>query len=126
MTGRRCGLCRGGTCPALHETGVIALRQNFDGLWHREHAALSGEQGLDPIAQAWPIGWRQIELAAEIEERELADLFSGAFGPHKTERDIGFAIGLIPGRGFTDEHGVKVGLAAGGVNGFRKTLWHYK
>ena len=42
------------------------------------------------------------------------------------EREIGFAIGLIPGRGFADEHYGKLGLAAGGVNGLAEILWHYK
>jgi hypothetical protein len=102
------------------------LRQDFDGLWFGQHAGLSGERRLDPGAQARPIGWRRIELAAEIEQRDLADLLAGALRGDEAEREIGCVAGFIPGRGLADEHGGKLGLAAGVVKGLGKILWHYK
>ena len=106
--------------------GGIALGQGFDGLGFSQHAALSGEQGLDPDAQARPIALGQVKLAAEIEEGDLADLFAGTLGGDETKGEVGFAGGFIPGRGFADEHGGKVGVAAGKLNGFTNILWHYK
>ena len=99
--------------------------QGFDGLGFREHAGLPGEKGLDAGAQARPIALGEIELAAEVEQGDLADLFAGAFGDDETEREVGFAIGFIPGRGFADEHGWELGGAAGAVNRPLIILWHY-
>src|ERR1019366_215623 len=62
------GRGRGGARPGHDEAGGIALGQGFDGLGFGEHAGLSGEQGLDPGAQARPIALGQVELAAEIEQ----------------------------------------------------------
>ena len=53
--------------------------QGFDGLGFREHAGLPGEKGLDAGAQARPIALGEIELAAEVEQGDLEDLFAGAF-----------------------------------------------
>lgn len=124
--GRWRGPWRGGPRRGDDEASGVALGQGFDGLGFGKHAGLSGEQGLDPGAQARPIAPRQNELAAQIEQGDLADLFAGAFGGDETEGDVGFVGGFIPGRGFADEHGGKVGLAAGAINGFITILWHYK
>ena len=124
--GRWRGLRRGGAWPGHDEAGGIALGQGFDGLGFSQHAALSGEQGLDPGAQTRPVALGQVELATEIEQGNLADLFAGTLGGDETEREVGFVGGFIPGRGFADEHGGKVGVAAGEVNGFTNILWHYK
>jgi hypothetical protein len=59
-------------------------------------------------------------------QRQVADLFAAALGGDETERDVGFARGFIPGRGFADEHGGKVDMAAGAVNGLSGILWHYR
>jgi hypothetical protein len=64
------------------------LGQGFDRLGFSQHAALSGEQRLDPRAQAWPLALRQIERAGEIEQGDLADLFAGAFGGDETEGEV--------------------------------------
>ena len=102
------------------------MRQGFDGLGFREHAALSAEQGFDPGAQARPVALRQVNQVAQIEQGDLADLFAGAFGGDEAEREVGFVGGFIPRRGFADEHGGEVGPAAGVVKGTRIILWHYK
>jgi hypothetical protein len=116
----------GGTGPGGDKAGGVALRQGFDSLWFGKHAGLSGEKRVYPGAQTRPIGWRQVELAAEIEARDLADLLSGPFRGDEAEREIRFATGLIPGGGFADEYGGKVGRAARAVNGLDNILWHYK
>jgi hypothetical protein len=94
------------------------LGQGFDGLRFGEHAGLSGEQGLDPGTQTRPIALGQIELAAEIEQGDLADLFASPFRGDEAKCEVGFARGFIPGRGLADEYGGKVGVAAWAVNGF--------
>src|ERR1019366_6030797 len=116
----------GGARPGHDEAGGMALGQGFDGLGFGEHAGLSAEQGLDPGAQARPIALGQVELAAEIEQGDLADLFAGTFGGDETEREVGFVGGFIPGRGFADEHDGEMGLAARAVKRHRIILWHYK
>src|ERR1019366_7655133 len=63
-----------GPGPATMRRGAWRLGQGFDGLGFGEHAGLSAEQGLDPGAQARPIALGQVELAAEIEQGDLADL----------------------------------------------------
>ena len=50
-----------------------------------EHAGLPGEKGLDAGAQARPIALGEIELAAEVEQGDLADLFAGAFGGRRRD-----------------------------------------
>ena len=104
------------------EAGGIALGQGFDGLWFCQHAGLPGEECIDPAAKARPIALGQVEVAAEIEQGDLADLLAGAFGGDETEGEIGFVGRFIPGCGFTDEHARKVGVAAGGVKGI---LYYY-
>ena len=111
--------------PGHDEAGGVTLCQGFDGLGFREHAGLPGEKGLDAGAQARPIALGEIELAAEVEQGDLADLFAGAFGDDETEREVGFAIGFIPGRGFAYELVWVWGGAAGGVNRPLIILWHY-
>ena len=123
--GRSCGLWWCGSWPGHNEATGVTLCQGFDGLGFPEHAGLPGEKGLDADAQARPIALGEIELAAEIEQGDLADLFAGAFGGDETEREVGIAIGFIPGRGFADEHGWELGVAAGGVNRHLIILWHY-
>ena len=49
---------------------------------------MPGEQCLDTGAQARPVGLRQVEMAAEVEEGDLADLVAGALGGDETEREI--------------------------------------
>ena len=126
QTGRPRGTCRwrglrrGGTWPGDDEAGGVTLCQGFDGLGFREHAGLPGEQGLDPRAQARPIALGEIELAAEVEQGDLADLFADAFGGDETEREVGFAGGFIPGRGFADEHGWRLGWRPERSMGLRK------
>jgi len=124
--GRWRGLRRVGPRSGHDEARGVTLRQGFDGLGFREYAALSVEQGFDPGAQARPVALRQVELAAQIEQGDLADLLAGAFGGDEAEREVGFVGGFIPRRGFADEHGGEVGLAARVVKGIYIILWHYK
>src|SRR3954451_25446032 len=124
--GRWRGLRRVGPRSGHDEARGVTLRQGFDGLGFREYAALSVEQGFDPGAQARPVALRQVELAAQIEQGDLADLLAGAFGSDEAEREVGFVGGFIPRRGFPDEYGGEVGLAARVVKGIYIILWHYK
>jgi len=96
-----------GTRPGRDEAGGEALRESFDGFRFGEDVGLPGEQGLDPSAQARPVGLRQVEMAAEVEQGDLADLIAGALGGDETEREIGFVGGFLPGCGFSDEHGAE-------------------
>ena len=64
------------------------MREDFDRFRFRKQARLAGEQGVDPGAQARPVGLRQVEMAAKVEEGDLADLIAGALGGDETEREI--------------------------------------
>jgi hypothetical protein len=64
------------------------LREDFDRFRFRKHVGLPGEQGVDTGAQARPVGLRQVKMAAEVEQRDLADLIAGALGGDETEREI--------------------------------------
>ena len=88
------------TGPADDEAGGVTLCQGFDGLGSWEHVGLPGEKGPAAGARRGQSLLGEIELAAEVEQGDLADLFAGAFGDDETEREVGFAIGFIPGRGF--------------------------
>ena len=70
------------------EAGGVALGQDLDGLGFWEHAGLSGEQCVDPGAQARPVVLGQVELVAEIEQGDLADLLAGAFGGDQPEGEV--------------------------------------
>ncbi len=108
------------------EAGGEALRKSFDGVGFSQHAGLAGEQRVDTGAQARPVGLRQIEMAAEVEQGDLADLLAGALGGDETEGEIWLVTGLIPGCGFPNEHAV--GRERGGVRRQESLiqLWHYK
>ena len=67
------------------EAGGIALGQDFDGIGFCEHAGLSGEQCVDPGAQARPVVPGQVELAAEVEQGDLTNLLAGALGGDEAE-----------------------------------------
>jgi hypothetical protein len=41
---------------------------------------LAAEQGVDASAQARPVGLRQVEMTAEVEQGDLAHLLAGALG----------------------------------------------
>jgi hypothetical protein len=96
LSGRRRGLGLGGSgdCGGSgmggDEAGGVALGQDLDGFGFGEHAGLSGKQGIDPGAQPRPVVLRQVELAAEVEQGDLADLLAGAFGGDEAEGEIGF------------------------------------
>ena len=115
------------------ETGPATTRRRaaqrcargFDGLRSGSMPACPARRASMRAAQARPIALGEIELAAEVEQGDLADLFAGAFGDGETEREVGFAIGFIPGRGFADEHGWGIGGAGVGVNRPLIILWHY-
>ena len=108
------------------EAGGKALRKSFDGSGFSQHAGLAGEQRVDTGAQARPVGRRQIEMAAKVEQGDLADLLACALGGDETEGEIWFVAGLIPGCRFSNEHTVE--RERGGVwcqEGLIR-LWHYK
>ena len=67
------------------EAGGEALRKGFDGFRFRKHVWLPGEQRLDPGAQARPVRLRQVEMAAEVEQGDLADLIACALGGYEPE-----------------------------------------
>ena len=85
-------------------------------------------QGQDDIvtgAQARPIGVRQVEMAAEVEPGDLADLIARALGGDETEGEIWFATGPVPGCRFADEHAVERGhRGARGATAEPTTSWH--
>jgi hypothetical protein len=56
------------------------LGQRLDGVGFGEQADLSGEDGVDAGAQTRPVGLRQVEMAAEAEQGDLAHLLAGALG----------------------------------------------
>lgn len=62
------------------DAGRITLCQGLDGLRFRQHAILSGKQGLDPGTKARPVILGQVEMAAEVEQGDLANLLTRALG----------------------------------------------
>jgi hypothetical protein len=56
------------------------LRQCLDGLGFGEQADLATEQSVDTGAQARPVGLRQVETTAEVEQGDLAHLLARALG----------------------------------------------
>jgi hypothetical protein len=69
---------------------------------------LCAQQRLDAGTQTWPVRLRQVEVAAEVEQDHLADLFAGALGGDEAVGEIGLAGRLVPGSGATDEHAPEV------------------
>jgi len=108
------------------EAGGEALRKSFDRVGFSQHAGLAGEQRVETGAQAGPVGLRQIEMAAEVEQGDLADLLGCALGGDETEGEVWFVGGVIPGCGFSYEHAVT--REGGGLRrqGGLVLLWHYK
>src|ERR1700683_236988 len=108
------------------EAGGEALRKSFDRVGFSQHAGLAGEQRVDTGAQAGPVGLRQIEMAAEVEQGDLADLLGCALGGDETEGEVWFVGGVIPGCGFSNEHAVEREGGAVRRQGDLVLLWHYK
>ena len=108
------------------EAGGEALCESFDVVGFNQHAGLAAKQRVDTGAQARPIGLWQVEMAAEVEQGDLADLLACALGGDEPEGEIWFVGGVIPGCGFANEHAVE--REGGGVRRqeFLKRLWHYK
>ena len=107
------------------EAGGEALREHFDGFRFREHVRLPAKQRLDPGAQARPTGLRQVEMAAKVEQGELADPVAGTLGGDETEREIRFVGGFIPGCRFADEHGGEGERGGARRQEVNIRLWHY-
>jgi hypothetical protein len=59
-------------------------------------------------AQAVPVVLCQVEVPAEIEQGDLADLLADAGGGDQAIGKIGFGSGFVPRRGFADKHGQEV------------------
>ena len=70
--------------------------------WQR---LLRAEQLIDPSAQQRPIGLRDREMAAEIEEGALAHAGAASFGSHEAMREVAFAVGGGAGLRAAHEHG---------------------
>ena len=85
---RRSGGRFAGTRPGRDKARGEALRKDFDGFRFRKHARLPGEQCVDTGAQARPVGLGQVEMAAEVEEGDLADLIARALRGDETECEI--------------------------------------
>ncbi len=85
---RRRGGCFAGTRMGSDEAGGEALSENLNGFRLRQQAGLAGEQRVDTGTQAWPVGLRQIEMPAEVEQADLADLAAGALGGDETEGEV--------------------------------------
>jgi hypothetical protein len=64
------------------------LRKLLDGVDFGEQADLSGEDGVDAGAQTRPVGLWQVEMAAEVEQGDLAHLLAGALGGDQPEGRI--------------------------------------
>jgi hypothetical protein len=89
------------------EAGGEALRKSFDGCGFSRHTGLAGEQCVDTGAQARPVRLRQIEMAAEVAQGDLADLLACALGGNETEGEVWYVRGVIPGCCFSNEHAVE-------------------
>lgn len=115
-------------CPWLgrNETGGISLSQGLDDLGFCEHTDLSGKQGVYPGAQGLPVALWQVELAAKVEQGDLADLLTDALGGDEAVGEVCFVIGLIPGFCFADKNCRDMRLVPRGVKGSSIILWHYK
>jgi hypothetical protein len=64
------------------------LGQGLDGIAFWEHPSLPGKQCVDAGAQARPVALGQLEMAAEVEQGDLADLLACALGGNETEREV--------------------------------------
>jgi hypothetical protein len=69
--------CLTDRAPVGDEAAGIALGQGLDGFGLGEHAGLCAQQRLDAGTQTRPVLLRQIEMAAEVEQGQLADLLAG-------------------------------------------------
>jgi hypothetical protein len=85
--GVRCG-GRGWGWPRLDQAGGVALGQGFDGIRFGEDGTLPREQRIDAGAQARPVPLGQVEMAAKVEQGDLADLLAAAFGNDETVGEI--------------------------------------
>jgi hypothetical protein len=108
---------RGGGCGGADgdQAGGIALRQGLDGLGLGEQVGLAGlasEQGVDAGTQARPVGLRQVEMAAEIEQGDLTHLLANALGGDQAMGEVRFVSGFVPGCCPADEHAARVGRTA--------------
>jgi len=78
-----------------------------------EQAGLRGQQRLDTGTQTRPVGLRQVEMTAEVEQGHLADLLAGTQRGDEAVGEIGLAGRLVSGSGATDEHAPEAARGGG-------------
>jgi hypothetical protein len=69
------------------------------------------------LAQRLPVALWQVELAAKVEQGDLADLLTDALGGDEAIGEVCFVIGLIPGFCFADKHCRDMRLVPRGIKG---------
>ena len=74
---------------------------------------MCAQQRLNAGTQTWPVRLRQVEVAAEIEQSELADLLASALGSDEAMGEISLAGHLVSGSGAADEHAAQAGPDGG-------------
>jgi len=103
----------------------IALGQCFDCGFRRHQRALTVQQFADPDGQHRPVALWHVELAAQIEQRALADGLALANRLDEAIGEIGFAGPGVAGAGAADEHRGDAARDASGKQGLPNKLWHY-
>ena len=105
----RSGIRHTGVCAAGDQLRGNPLRFPVHGRWaigHQRH--LAGQDVDDAGAQPGPVGRRDVEVPAEVEEGALAHGAAEAFGLHQAVGEVGDAVPGPPGPGAPDEHGASI------------------
>ena len=79
------------------QAGGVALPQGLDGFGFGEQSRLCGQHRLDAGTQTRPVRLRQVEMAAEVEQGDLADLLAGPQRGDEAVGEIGLVGRLVPG-----------------------------
>jgi len=92
--------------PQRDQLRRVALRQGLARIGQRciEQGPLAAHQFIDACAKRRPLIPRQIEVAAQIEQRGLLDAAADPSGLHQAVGDVGLAGYAAAGLGAPDEH----------------------
>jgi len=108
-------LSRKALCEVLHRFGQRGI----------EYRVLPTHQFIDALGQRGPLRRRQIEVAAQVQQRGLLDDVAHAGTMHQAVGDVGLTRDAAAGLGATNEHARDVARKRGAATNPLKLLWHY-
>jgi hypothetical protein len=95
----------------------VALGLRFNHRTHAQQCWLAPQHFVDPAGQIRPVGFRQVEVGPQIQQRALLDGVADAYRRHQAVGEVGLS-GLAVARiGAANEHGGR--MARHGSNGKR-------